>query len=84
MGREQQAQRDRKRDHPLPYRHPGDDVIDQVRGRLCHAPGTATRAEPAPFATEGHELFMGTVGAAQAREGHGRGCRIQERPRTRL
>ena len=36
MGGEQKAQWDRKRDHSLPHRHPGDDVIDQVHGRCCH------------------------------------------------
>jgi hypothetical protein len=42
-----------------------------VGGRLCHAPGATTRAEPPPFATEGHELFIGTVGAAQAQKAVG-------------
>jgi hypothetical protein len=66
MCSEQQANRDRKREHPLAHRHPGDDVIDQVGGRLRHAPGATARTEAAPLATEGHELFMGTVGATQA------------------
>jgi hypothetical protein len=66
MCSEQNAQRDRKREHPLPHRHPGDDVIDQVGGGLRHAPGATARTEAAPLATEGHELFMGTVGATQA------------------
>jgi hypothetical protein len=25
--------------HPLPHRHVGDDVVDQVSGSLRHAPG---------------------------------------------
>ena len=44
---QQQAQGDRKRKHPLAHRHMGDDVVDQVRRRLRHAPGSARRAEPA-------------------------------------
>jgi hypothetical protein len=63
MCSEQQAQRDRKREHPLPYWHPGDDVINKVRGRLHHAPGATAGTETTPLATEGHELFMGAVGA---------------------
>jgi putative transposase len=47
MCSEQQAKRDRKREHPLPHRHPGDDVIDQVGGGLRHAPGATARAEAA-------------------------------------
>jgi hypothetical protein len=65
MSCEQHAQRYGKRDHPLPYRHPGDDVIDQVRGRLGHAPGATARTDATPFATKGDELLMGTVGATQ-------------------
>jgi hypothetical protein len=45
---------------------PRDDVIDQVGGGLRHAPDATARAEAATLATEGHKLFMGTVGATQA------------------
>jgi hypothetical protein len=38
---QQHAQRDRQRQHPLPHRHMGDDMIHQVRRGLRHAPGTA-------------------------------------------
>jgi hypothetical protein len=37
--------------YPLVNRHTMDDVVDQVRRRLRHAPGNARRAEPAPFTT---------------------------------
>ena len=47
MCSEQQAKRDRKRERPLPHRHPGDDVIDQVGGCLRHASGATARAETA-------------------------------------
>jgi hypothetical protein len=71
MCSEQPAKRDRKREHPLAHRHPGDDVLDQVGGGLRHAPGATARTEAAPLATEGHELFMGAVGATQAQEAVG-------------
>ena len=71
MCSEQQAQRDRKGQHPLAHRHPRNGVIDQVGGRLGHAPGATARTEAATLATEGHELFMGTVGVAQAQEAAG-------------
>ena len=35
---EQQGPRGRKRQHPLPDRHARDDLIDQVRSALRHAP----------------------------------------------
>ena len=38
---QQLAQRDRQRQHPLAHRHLRDDVIHQVGGGLCHAPGAA-------------------------------------------
>ena len=78
MCSEQQAKRDRKREHPLPHRHPGDDVIDQVGGGLRHAPGATARAEAATLATEGHELFMGTVGATQAQEAVGQDAALEK------
>ena len=52
MGGEQDAQRNRKRQHPLAHRHPRDHVIDQVRGALRHAPRPARGAKPAPLAGE--------------------------------
>ena len=78
MCSEQQAKRDRKREHPLAHRHPGDDVIDQVGGGLRHAPGATARAETATLATEGHELFMGTVGATQAQEAVGQDAALEK------
>ena len=38
---QQHAQRDRQRQHPLPHRHLGDDVVHQVRCCLRHAPRAA-------------------------------------------
>ena len=38
MGGEQDAQRDRKREHPLTHWHPRDDAVDQMSSGLRHAP----------------------------------------------
>jgi hypothetical protein len=38
---QQQAQRDGQTEDPLAHRHMRDDVVHQVRRRLCHAPGAA-------------------------------------------
>ena len=84
MCSEQQAQRDRKREHPLPHRHPGNDVIDQVGGRLRHAAGTAGGTKATLLTGEGDELLMGAVSATQARDGRGLGCRIAGRHQTPL
>ncbi len=65
---QQQAQRDRQRQHPLAHRHMRDDVFDQVRGGLRHAPRAARGAEPPALAAEGDELVVAAVGAAQAQE----------------
>jgi hypothetical protein len=46
MCSEQQAKRDRTREHPLAHRHPRDDVIDQVCGGLLHAPGATALQKP--------------------------------------
>src|SRR5262245_27227299 len=51
MGGKQDAQWNRKRQHPLARWHARDDVIDQVRGGVCHAPRparTAVEAESLP------------------------------------
>ncbi len=38
---QQQAQRDRQRQHPLAYRNLRNDLVHQVGHRLCHASGPA-------------------------------------------
>jgi hypothetical protein len=38
---QQHAQRDRQGQHPLPHRNVRDDMVDQVRRGLRHAPGAA-------------------------------------------
>ena len=71
MCSEEQAKRDRKREHPLPHRHAGEDVIDQVGGCLRHAPGAAGGAKPPPLAGKGDELLMGPVCATQVQKAVG-------------
>ena len=46
--REEAAQRDRERQHPLAHRHARDDAINQPSGGLRHAPrrGRGTNATP--------------------------------------
>ena len=68
LGGEQNAQRDRKRQHPLAHRHRRDDVIDQVGGAFRHAPRAAGGAKPAPLAGKRDQLLMGALGAAQAKK----------------
>ncbi|MBK8763788.1 MAG: hypothetical protein IPM01_03835 [Burkholderiaceae bacterium] len=57
----------------------GDDVVDQVRRRLCHAPRAARRAKAAPLATEGDELVVAAVAAAQSQEAVREDAALQER-----
>ena len=68
MGGQQKSQWNRKRQHPLPYRHPRDDVIYQVSRRFGHAPCPTGGAEPAPFTRESHQLLMGAVWATAKSE----------------
>lgn len=54
------------------------DVIDQMRRSLRHAPGRARRAEAAPLAAEGDELFAAAVTAAQAQEAVSQDAALQK------
>ena len=65
---QQQAQRDRQRQHPLAHRHMGDDVVDQMGRGLRHAPRAARGAKPAALAAEGDELVVAAVAATQPQE----------------
>nr|WP_234413820.1 hypothetical protein [Ideonella sp. A 288] len=55
---QQQAQRDRQGQHPLPHWDMRDDVVHQVRRGLRHTPRAARRAEPATLAAEGQQLVV--------------------------
>jgi hypothetical protein len=63
---QQQPLRNRKRQHPLPYRPPGDDVIHPVRRRLRHASRTARQAESASLTAERQQRVVAALAAAQA------------------
>ena len=75
---QQQAQRDRQRQHPLAHRHMGNDVVDQVGCGLGHAARAARRAEPAPLAAKGYKLVVAAVAAAQAQEAVGQDAAFEE------
>lgn len=62
------AQPMRQRQHPVPDRHVGQDVVDEMRGAFRHAPATAARTEAAPFAGERDHALSPAPRAAQARE----------------
>ena len=55
-----------------------DDVIDQMRGGLRHAPRPARGAEPAALATEGDQFVVAAIGAAQAQEAVRQDAALQE------
>jgi hypothetical protein len=59
---QQQSQRDRHRQQPLPHRHGRDDVVNEVGCGLRHAPRTARGTEPSALAAEGDPLVVATVG----------------------
>ena len=84
MGGEEDAQRNGKREHPLPYRHARDDAIDQVRGALSPAPGAARGAKPAALAGKRHQLLMGALGAAQAQKSVRQNAAFEKGLETRL
>ena len=42
--------------------------VHQVGCRLCHAPGAAGGAKPAPLGAECHQLVVAAVAAAQSQE----------------
>jgi len=62
------AQPEGQRQHPLPHRHGGDDVIDQMRGLLRHPSAVAAGAQAADLAGEGDEQLGAAAGATQPGE----------------
>lgn len=65
---EQKPQWQREAQHPLAHRGLGQDVVYQQRRALRHAPGSATGAEAAALAAEGHEMFRMAAIAAHPQE----------------
>ena len=68
VGGEQNPQRDRKRQDPLPDRHARDHVIDQIRGCLGHAPRPAGWAETPSLARKRDQLLLNALGTTQAQK----------------
>lgn len=58
VSRKQVAQWEWDAQHPLPDRPPGQDLVNQVRSTVCHAPGATGGAEATPLATECYELLV--------------------------
>jgi hypothetical protein len=65
---EEKSERKREREHPLPDGCFGKHVIDQVGGRLHHAPRAATGAKPWPLAAKRHQMFMAAAVTLDAQE----------------
>ena len=65
---QQEAQRKWKGQHPLPHGCFGKHVIDQMGGRLDHAPGTAAGTKPASLAAERDQVFVSAAVALDAQE----------------
>jgi hypothetical protein len=45
-----------------------EDLVDQQRRALDHAPGTAARTKAPPFAAEGYQVFLVTGRATHAQK----------------
>ena len=58
-------------EHPLAHRQTGQDMIHEVGGSLCHAPGVARGADAAALAGEGDEQIMAALVTAGAGESVG-------------
>jgi hypothetical protein len=63
IAREQEAQRKRQRQHPLPHRFSRQYFLCQESRRLRHSPRAAARTDPPPLAAECHQL-LGVAGLA--------------------
>jgi hypothetical protein len=68
LGCEQESQRKRKRQHELTNGRFGKHVIDQVGGRLHHAPHAATGAKPSPLTAKRHQMFVAAAVTLDAQE----------------
>ena len=65
------AQALRDRQHPLAHRQRREDLVDQMRRRLGHAPGVAGRTYPAAFARKRDQEIVSALLAASAGEAVG-------------
>src|SRR6266404_4790 len=76
--RQEIAQPERQAQHPLPHRHRGEHVIDEVCGTLGHPPPATARTDRARFAGEWYEALRVACVAAKAREPSGPHAAPQE------
>ena len=67
MCREEDAQRERERQHPLTHGRLRDDVIDQMGGGCCHAPGAAGGTKAASLDNEKATSFSWAHSAQRRR-----------------
>ena len=76
--RQQVPQPMRQAEDPLSNRHVREDMIDEMRRPLSHAPVATPRAEPAAVAREGHEAIQSAGGAPKSGEAAGQTPATQE------
>jgi len=67
----------RHRQDPLANGQRRKDMINQVRGRLGHAPGVAGRAKGAPLTGEGYQEVVAALGTSGACEPVGEDAALQ-------
>ena len=65
------AQALRHRQHPLAHRQRREDLVNQMRRRLGHAPGVAGRTHPAAFARKRDQKIVPALPAAGTGEAVG-------------
>ena len=68
MGGEEQAQRPGEGEHPLAHRRARQYGLDQMRGRLHHAPRPTRGAPAAALSTEGDQVLVAAPRARGANE----------------
>jgi len=68
----------RQAEDPLSNRHVGEDMIDEMRRPLGHAPAATPLAEPTALAREGHEATQSAGGAPKSGEAPGQTSTPQE------
>jgi hypothetical protein len=69
----------RNREHPLSDRYARDDMVDQVRGRLGHAPTATPRAKSSSLARQADRVVAGAVAAVQANQAARQHSTVEER-----
>ncbi len=65
---DEKPEREGQREDPLSHGHVGENAVDEVRRRVCHAPAAAARAQASVLAREGDEAVFAAGVAMQAHE----------------